>query len=642
MEVLNRHDTSLDEEGRFRLLVDAITDYAIYMLSPEGIVTSWNTGAQRFKGYKPPEILGEHFSRFYLEEDRAAGLPARALATAAEHGRFEGEGWRQRKDGSRFWAHVIIDPIRRPSGELIGYAKITRDLTERRAAEQAIRQSEEQFRRLVQGVSDYAIYMLDPTGNVSSWNFGAERIKGYRPQEIIGRHFSTFYTPEDREAGVPETALGIARAEGRFEREGWRVRKDGTRFWASVVIDAIRDEEGDVLGFAKITRDITEKMETQRALEQAREELFQSQKMEAIGQLTGGIAHDFNNLLMAVLGSLEILKKRMPQDLSLTSLVDNAMQGAQRGAALTQRMLAFSRRQELHVEPIDVSGLVRGMMDMLSRSLGPLTVIETSFPVRLPTILTDPNQLEMAILNLVVNARDAMPSGGRIALRASEESLPSGKIPLPPGRYVRISVIDEGEGMDAKTLEQAITPFFTTKGVGKGTGLGLSMVQGLASQSGGRLMMKSSLGEGTTVELWFPVASVEQTTEAAADRPRQEENATPRLRIVAVDDDGLVLMNTTLMLEDLGHTVFEAMAGPEALDILRKEQVDLVICDHAMPRMTGAQLAQAIRSEWPDMPIILATGYAEIPEGAGIVDLPRLGKPFSQAQLAEAISRIAS
>ena len=642
MEVLNRHDTSLDEEGRFRLLVDAITDYAIYMLSPEGIVTSWNSGAQRFKGYKPPEILGEHFSRFYLEEDRAAGLPARALATAAEHGRFEGEGWRQRKDGSRFWAHVIIDPIRRPSGELIGYAKITRDLTERRAAEQAIRQSEEQFRRLVQGVSDYAIYMLDPTGNVSSWNFGAERIKGYRPQEIIGTHFSTFYTAEDREAGLPETALGIARAEGRFEREGWRVRKDGTRFWASIVIDAIRDEEGNVLGFAKITRDITEKMETQRALEQAREELFQSQKMEAIGQLTGGIAHDFNNLLMAVLGSLEILKKRMPQDLSLTSLVDNAMQGAQRGAALTQRMLAFSRRQELHMEPIDVSGLVRGMMDMLSRSLGPLTVIETSFPVRLPTILTDPNQLEMAILNLVVNARDAMPSGGRIVLRASEESLPSGKIPLPPGRYVRIAVIDEGEGMDAKTLEQAITPFFTTKGVGKGTGLGLSMVQGLASQSGGRLMMKSSLGEGTTVELWFPVASVEQTTEAAADRPRQEENATPRLRIVAVDDDGLVLMNTTLMLEDLGHTVFEAMAGPEALDILRKEQVDLVICDHAMPRMTGAQLAQAIRSEWPDMPIILATGYAEIPEGAGIVDLPRLGKPFSQAQLAEAISRIAS
>ncbi|MBX4868288.1 PAS domain S-box protein [Rhizobium bangladeshense] len=641
MEVLDRHDTSLNEEGRFRLLVDAITDYAIYMLSPEGIVTSWNTGAQRFKGYKPSEILGEHFSRFYVEEDRAAGVPERTLATAVEQGRFEGEGWRQRKDGSRFWAHVVIDPIRHPSGELVGFAKITRDLTERRAAEQAIRQSEEQFRRLVQGVSDYAIYMLDPDGNVSSWNFGAERIKGYRPEEIIGRHFSTFYTPEDRAAGLPEKALRVARAEGRFEREGWRVRKDGSRFWASVVVDVIRDEEGEVLGFAKITRDITEKMETQRALEQAREELFQSQKMEAIGQLTGGIAHDFNNLLMAVIGSLEILKKRMPQDLSLTSLVDNAMQGAQRGAALTQRMLAFSRRQELHMEPIDVSGLVRGMLDILSRSLGPLTTIETSFPVRLPTILTDPNQLEMAILNLVVNARDAMPTGGRIVLRASEETISAGQGPLSAGRYIRIAVIDEGEGMDAKTLEQAVTPFFTTKGVGKGTGLGLSMVQGLASQSGGRLILKSTLGEGTTAELWFPVVIAEQAAAASVDVPQRPVNAPQGLRIVAVDDDGLVLMNTTLMLEDLGHTVFEAMAGPEALDILRKEPVDLVICDHAMPRMTGAQLAEAIRSEWPEMPIILATGYADLPDGAGAANLPRLGKPFSQAQLAEAISRIA-
>ncbi|PDT35742.1 hybrid sensor histidine kinase/response regulator [Rhizobium sp. M10] len=642
MEVLDRHDTSLHEEGRFRLLVDAITDYAIYMLSPEGIVTSWNTGAQRFKGYKPSEILGEHFSRFYVEEDRAAGIPERALATALEQGRFEGEGWRQRKDGSRFWAHVVIDPIRRPSGELIGFAKITRDLTERRAAENAIRQSEEQFRRLVQGVSDYAIYMLDPNGNVSSWNSGAERIKGYRPDEIIGRHFSTFYTPEDRAAGLPETALRVARAEGRFEREGWRVRKDGTRFWASIVVDVIRGDDGEVLGFAKITRDITEKMETQRALEQAREELFQSQKMEAIGQLTGGIAHDFNNLLMAVLGSLEILKKRMPQDLSLTSLVDNAMQGAQRGAALTQRMLAFSRRQELHMEPLDVSGLVRGMMDILSRSLGPLTTIETSYPVRLPTILTDPNQLEMAILNLVVNARDAMPAGGRITLRASEESIAAGKGPLSAGRYIRIAVIDEGEGMDAKTLEQAVTPFFTTKGVGKGTGLGLSMVQGLATQSGGRLMLQSSPGQGTTAELWFPVATVEQRAAAAIDVPQPDDDTRRRLRIVAVDDDGLVLMNTTLMLEDLGHTVFEAMAGPEALDILRKEPVDLVICDHAMPRMTGAQLAEAIRSEWPGMPIILATGYADLPDGAGAANLPRLGKPFSQAQLADAISRVAA
>ncbi len=638
MEAVDRYDTSLQDEGRFRLLVDAITDYAIYMLSPEGYVTSWNSGAQRFKGYRASEIIGQHFSRFYLDADREAGLPARALSIATNEGRFEGEGWRQRKDGTRFWAHVIIDPIRHSSGELIGFAKITRDLTERKAAENALKRSEEQFRLLVQGVSDYAIYMLDPEGNVTSWNAGAERIKGYRSQEIIGRHFSTFYTDEDRLNGLPEQALATASRDGRFEREGWRQRKDGSRFWASIVIDAIRDDFGDIIGFAKITRDITEKMETQRALEQTREELFQAQKMEAIGQLTGGIAHDFNNLLMAVLGSLEILKKRMPQDPALSPLVDNAMLGAQRGAALTQRMLAFSRRQELQVERIDVSELLRGMMDMVSRSLGPVASLETVFPGSLPAIATDPNQLETAVLNLVVNARDAMPDGGSIKIKATEEVVPDGGT-LPAGHYVRVAVTDEGEGMAEETLKQAVTPFFTTKGVGKGTGLGLSMVQGLAGQSGGRLVLKSRLGEGTTAELWFPVTKAEKLFEPS-ELPLAEAVIGLRpLRILAVDDDGLVLMNTALMLEDLGHTVFEATAGADALDILRRESVDLVISDHAMPRMTGSQLAAAIRTEWPDIPIILATGFAEIPEGAGIADVPRLGKPFSQAQLAEAIGR---
>ncbi len=640
MEAVDRYDASLQGEGRFRLLVDAITDYAIYMLSPEGYVTSWNSGAQRFKGYRASEILGEHFSRFYLDADREAGLPARALRIAATEGRFEGEGWRQRKDGTRFWAHVIIDPIRDPSGELIGFAKITRDLTERKAAENALKRSEEQFRLLVQGVSDYAIYMLDPEGHVASWNSGAERIKGYTSEEIIGRHFSTFYTDEDRLNGLPARALATASRDGRFEREGWRVRKDGSRFWAHIVIDAIKDDFGDIIGFAKITRDITEKMETQRALEQTREELFQAQKMEAIGQLTGGIAHDFNNLLMAVLGSLEILKKRMPQDPALSPLVDNAMLGAQRGAALTQRMLAFSRRQELQVEKIDVSALLRGMMDMVSRSLGPIATLETEFPESLPMIATDPNQLEAAVLNLVVNARDAMPGGGPIRIRATEELVPDGGT-MPAGHYVCVAVADEGEGMSDETLNQAVTPFFTTKGIGKGTGLGLSMVQGLAAQSGGRLVLKSRLGEGTTAELWFPVTGAESIAKEPEQFVPEAAKNSRSLRILAVDDDGLVLMNTTLMLEDLGHTVIEAMAGADALDILRIENVDLVISDHAMPRMTGSQLAVAIRNEWPDMPIILATGFAEIPEGSGITDIQRLGKPFSQAQLAEAINRIA-
>src|SRR3954463_7240064 len=257
------------DEQRLRVLVEAVTDYAIYMLDPHGIVTSWNRGAQRFKGYTPDEILGEHFSRFYTEEDRQAGLPMRALETATREGRFEQEGWRVRKDGCRFWAHVVIDPIRDEQGNLIGFAKITRDISEQKAAEGGLRRSEERFRMLVQGVTDYAIYMLDPEGHVSNWNAGAQRIKGYQESEILGQHFSRFYTEEDLATELPKRALEIARREGRFEAEGWRVRKDGTRFWASVVIDSIYNDRKELIGFAKITRDITERRKAQEALEQA-------------------------------------------------------------------------------------------------------------------------------------------------------------------------------------------------------------------------------------------------------------------------------------------------------------------------------------------------------------------------------------
>ncbi|MEZ2126688.1 MULTISPECIES: PAS domain S-box protein [unclassified Sinorhizobium] len=639
MNAAEQYEISDADEGRIRLLLDAIIDYAIYMLSPEGIITSWNAGAQRAKGYRQGEILGQHFSRFYPEEDRRAGKPAQALMTAATEGRFEGEGWRIRKDGSRYWAHVIIDPIRDHSGRLIGFAKITRDLTERKRAEAELARSEQQFRLLVQGVTDYAIYMLDPQGCVSSWNAGAQRIKGYRPEEIIGEHFSRFYTEEDRAAGEPQHGLRIAAREGRCEKEGWRVRKDGTRFWASIVIDAIRNDLGEIVGFAKVTRDITEKLEAQHKLDQAREELFQSQKMEAIGRLTGGIAHDFNNLLMAVLGSLEIVRKRLPYDPAITPLIENAIQGAQRGSALTQRMLTFSRRQDLHLEPVNVAKLVRGMSELLRRSLGPSTLLETNLPSDISAIMIDPNQLETGILNLVVNARDAMPQGGSIVIEAQEETLSKelGQR-LPAGRYVCLAVADRGEGMDEATLSQATTPFFTTKGVGKGTGLGLSMVQGLVEQAGGRLILKSEKGVGTRAELWFPATDANTAVAPKVEReaPKGLERDRHPLRILAVDDDSLILMNTTLMLEDLGHTVFEATAGSDALDILHQETVDLVISDHAMPHMTGSQLAEAIRKEWPDMPIILATGYAELPQGMN-ANLPKLGKPFSQQQLAEAI-----
>ena len=314
MEHTAKFEASQSDEGRYRMLVEAVTDYAIYMLDPRGIVSSWNPGARRFKGYEPSEIIGQHFSNFYTDEDKAAGLPQRALEIAAREGKFENEGWRVRKDGTKFWAYVIIDPIRDSNGKLVGFAKVTRDLTERRQAEAELRKSQELFRLLVQGVTDYAIYLLSPEGNVTSWNAGAQRIKGYLPEEIIGSHFSRFYTDEDRQAGLPASALETATREGRYEKEGLRVRKDGTQFWANVVIDAIRSEDGTLFGFAKITRDITERKNAELALEKTRQALLQAQKMEAIGQLTGGIAHDFNNLLMAIQGSLELMKRRLPAE----------------------------------------------------------------------------------------------------------------------------------------------------------------------------------------------------------------------------------------------------------------------------------------------------------------------------------------
>ncbi len=634
----NRFEDALTPEGRYRLLVEAVTDYAIYMLDPEGRVTSWNSGAQRFKGYTHDEIIGRHFSQFYGEEDRKAGLPARALEISAREGKFENEGWRIRKDGSRFWAHVVIDPIRSPDGRLVGFAKITRDLTERKAAQDRLRQKEEQFRLLVQSVTDYALYMLDPEGYVSSWNQGAERIKQYRAEEIIGQHFSKFYTEGDRLKGEPQNALATARREGRFEKEGWRVRKDGTQFWANIIIDPIRDETGAIIGFAKITRDITERRETQKALEHAREALAHSQKMDAIGQLTGGIAHDFNNLLMVILGSLELAGKRLPDDARVATLISNATQAAQRGAALTQRMLAFARRQDLDLKPIDIPALVRGMTDLLQSSLGPSVQIETHFPLKLDLVHADANQLEMALLNLAVNARDAMPDGGSIVIAAREETVkPRSRSKLKAGRYVRLSVKDTGEGMDKTTLRRAMEPFFTTKGVGRGTGLGLSMVHGMTEQSGGRFFLKSQKGEGTTAEIWLPAAKATQPAQGGRFI-KDGATGTRPLVVLAVDDDGLVLMNTAVMLQDMGHTVFEATSGDQALEILRREpSVDLVITDHAMPRMTGAQLAAAIKAERPDLPVILATGYAELPPGVD-ANLPKLGKPFRQQELMQAVT----
>jgi PAS domain S-box-containing protein len=565
---------------------------------------------------------------------------ARALKIARENQRFEGEGWRVRKDGTRIWVNVIIDPIIGANGKLIGYAKVTRDLTERKNAEDTLRESEEQFRLLVQSVTDYAIYMLSPKGIITNWNAGAERIKGYTPQEIIGQHFSKFYSPEDAAAGIPQIGLDTAAREGRFEKEGWRYRKDGSKFWANVVIDAIRKPDGELIGYAKITRDMTERRQAQDQLERAREAMAQSQKMDAIGQLTGGVAHDFNNLLMAVLGSLELIRKRLPEDPKLKLLLNNAFEGARRGVSLSQRMLSFARRQELSLTAVDIKALVSGMSDMLDRSLGPMMTIEIDIPEGLPSIKADANQLETALLNLTVNSRDAMPEGGTIKISARLVTTPPmmGRKALN-SECIVLTVSDTGEGMDPDTLSRALEPFFTTKGIGKGTGLGLSMVHGITEQIGGRLRIESHKGKGTSVELWLPLLHGEVLAPIAEAKLPIAELEKKSLVIVVVDDDKLVLTNTKAMLEDFGHTVIEAISGVAALDVIRKTpHVDLVITDQAMPQMTGMQLAAAIRVDWPSLPILLMSGYAELPSKTPF-DVPKLAKPFSLDDLEDAVAR---
>ena len=630
------------------LLVQAVVDYAIYMLDPNGRIVSWNAGAERIKGYTAEEIIGEHFSRFYTAEERAAGMPARALKTAAETGRFTAEAWRCRKDGTQFWAMVVIDPIIR-DGRLLGFAKVTRDMTEQRAAQLAALESERRFRLLVQGVTDYAIYMLDPEGRVTNWNAGAERIKGYSRDEIVGQHFSRFYTPEDIDAGVPSRALETARREGRYDAEGWRCRKDGTRFWASVVVDAIYDR-GELIGFAKITRDLTERRESQMQLEQSREQLFQAQKMEAIGQLTGGIAHDFNNLLAGISGSLELLRARIAQGRigDLDRFAAAAQGAASRAAALTHRLLAFARRQTLDPKLISANKLIADMQELVQRTVGPGIRLETVLAIGLWPTLCDPNQLENAILNLCINARDAMPDGGRLTIETANTWLDergARERDMTPGQYVAICVTDTGTGMSPEVIARAFDPFFTTKPVGQGTGLGLSMIYGFAKQSGGQVRIYSEQGAGTTVRIYLPRQHGEADPEAPQTNVIDVSRASDDETVLIVDDEPTVRMLVTEVLADLGYAAIEAADGASGLKVLQSNvRIDLLVSDVGLPGgMNGRQMADAARATRPDLKVLFITGYAEnaaIGNGHLAPGMHVLTKPFAMHALASRIKTI--
>jgi len=479
----------------------------------------------------------------------------------------------------------------------------------RTRAQQSERINSEQFRLLVEGVTDYAIYMLDPDGRVSTWNAGAHRAKGYTEDEILDQHFSIFYTPEARAAGEPERALRAARETGRIEMQGWRVRKDGTQFWAHVVIDSIRDENLRLIGYAKITRDTTEQRHAAERLQEAREALFQSQKMEAVGQLTGGIAHDFNNMLAGIMGSLQLLQRRLKAERydETDKYMAAALDSANRAAGLTSRLLAFGRRQTLDLKPIDVNETVGSMEVLLARTVSENVSIDLQVGAEPLWASTDAHQLESAILNLALNARDAMASGGRLTIVTGRERIVDGA--GDAREAVAIDVIDTGSGMAPAIVARAFEPFFTTKPIGAGTGLGLSMVYGFVNQSGGRIDLSSTEGAGTRVRLLLPAATElaeEDVAEAVAAASGRGEV------VLVVEDEAQLRMLIVDVLRDLGYAAREAGNADEALPVLESgARIDLLVTDVGLPGLNGRQLSEIARRMRPELKVLFLTGYAE-------------------------------
>ena len=492
-------------------------------------------------------------------------------------------------------------------------------------------ESERNFRLLVEGVADYALYMLDPAGVVTSWNIGGQRIKGYAPTEIIGQHFSRFYTEGDRANGKPLRALRIAREQGRYEEEGWRVRKDGTFFWASVVIDPIH-EDGKLVGFAKITRDITERREAQQKLEKVQRQLAESQKLDALGQLTGGVAHDFNNLLMILSGNIHTLKKLAGDDPKGQRAIQSIEAAAQRGASLTSQLLSFARRQRVNPEPVDVIEHINSVRQVLDTGLGGTVTLLVEAEPDLWPVTVDTSEFDTALVNLVINARDAMPDGGVVTIKAKNITL---RGELHNGDHVAITIADNGTGIPPDVVSRVFDPFFTTKPVGKGTGLGLSQVHGFAHQAGGTVNLSSELGKGTIITICLPRGKSE----------RQSKEDTVSIggsgTVLLVEDNPEVAYASAGLLEQLGYSVRWVSDADAAMKEIDRDGIDLVLSDIVMPgNLDGLELAHAIRVKRPAMPILLATGYSEAAYKVRS-DFPILRKPYQIHELSHALSKLA-
>jgi PAS domain S-box-containing protein len=656
---LSAAETPLSER-QFRDLADSMPQLA-WMARADGWVFWFNKGWHEYTGTTAAEMQGWGWQSVH----DPATLPKvlerwrRSIATGAP---FEMIFPLRAADGSFRSFLTRVTPVRDAEGSVTRWFGTNTDITGQRDIEDTLRrlndfleeriaqrsaalgESERRFRLLVEGVVDYAIFMLDPEGRITNWNAGAQRIKGYAAREIIGQHFSRFYTEEDRAEGVPQRALATAARTGKFEAEGWRVRKDGTRFWANVLIDAIRDDAGELIGFAKVTRDMTER----RAVE---ERLRQAQKMEAIGQLTGGVAHDFNNLLTVIFGNLETLQRRLSEkdDDDLNRLVAGAIRGATRAAQLTHRLLAFSRRQPLEPKPVNLNRLVAGASELLQRTLGERVAVETVLGAGLWWVQVDPNQLESALLNLAVNARDAMPEGGKLSIETAnaylDEAYTGGQDDLDPGQYVLVAVSDTGTGMSKETLARAFEPFFTTKAPGEGTGLGLSQVYGFIKQSGGHVKIDSEPGEGTTVKLYLPRL-------ATAPGQGESDETTPAVpmgrrgeTILVVEDDDDVRAHGVDILRELGYRVIAAPDGESALRILESEpEVRLLFTDIGLPGgLNGRHLAEEARRRYPALRLLFTTAYARnaiLHQGKLEPGVDLVLKPFTYAALAAKIREV--
>ncbi len=493
-------------------------------------------------------------------------------------------------------------------------------------------ESERSFRLLVEGVADYALYMLDPNGFITSWNVGGQRIKGYSPEEIVGQHFSRFYPETDRANGKPARALRIAREQGRYEEEGWRVRKDGTFFWASVVIDPIY-EDGELIGYAKITRDISERREAQLKLEQMQKQLAESQKLDALGQLTGGVAHDFNNLLMIISGSLHTLKRGAGNDARVQRAIAAIENATKRGAALTGQLLTFARRQSVNPEPVNLVERVDAIRQVLDTGVG--SAVELAFDLAPDTwpVTVDIAEFETALVNLVINARDAMPAGGTITIFTHNQTTSEG---MNPGDFVAVGVEDTGQGIAPDILGKIFDPFFTTKPVGKGTGLGLSQVHGFAHQAGGTVSVQSELGKGTRIAILLP----RQHPDEIAGRGEPVELGGASGTVLLVEDNPDVASVSRNLLEQLGYEVRRVVDAEAALREIQRQEIDLVFSDIVMPgKLDGLGLARHLREVRPDLPVLLATGYSD---AAADVrgDFPILRKPYEIHQLSRAIASL--